>query len=147
MFTLPLNRTVCHTRLGEFVIDIDEASFGHQVVEIEAMSGPEAAEIAEAGEGVAALAQALGVSKEGESGHPIKVFRGVSSPWGRACVKSITVENMNSPYALHDRILPEIENMFGNADISFTSKRRVRATTPRVGHRTLGLASRTHFET
>lgn len=144
--TLPLKHYVCRTRLAGFAIDIDQASFGHQVVEIEAMSGPEAAEITEAGEGVAALAQALGVSKKGESGDPVKVCLGDSSPWGRACVRSISVENATSRYTLHDWVLSKIENIFGNADIFFTSEQRSRATTPKVNHIILGLTSRTHLE-
>lgn len=60
-------------RLGEHTIDIDRASFGHQVVEIETMSEADDADISAAGAGVATLARSLGISGEGGSGHPVKV--------------------------------------------------------------------------
>lgn len=59
-------------RIGQHTVDIDQASFGHEVVEVEVISGSEAAEIAAAGESVVALAQSLGVSNEGESGRLVK---------------------------------------------------------------------------
>lgn len=60
-------------RLEGYAIDIDRASFGHQVVEIEVMSSPVEAEIALAGKGIAALARSLGVQGEEGSGRPVKV--------------------------------------------------------------------------
>lgn len=68
-----LSNGACSFRIGQHTVDIDQASFGHEVVEVEVISGSEAAEIAAAGESVVALAQSLGVSNEGESGRLVKV--------------------------------------------------------------------------
>lgn len=60
-------------RLEGFVVDIDRASFGHEVVEIETMSGPEEVDIVSARDSINALARSLGAQRNGESGRPIKV--------------------------------------------------------------------------
>lgn len=69
-----VDRVACPPiRLDGYSIDMDEASFGHKLVEIESMSGPEPADMAEASEGVARLAISLGLSRDGESGTPTRV--------------------------------------------------------------------------
>lgn len=71
-------------RLDGYAVDIDRASFGHEVVEIEKMSGPEPWQIASASEGVATLARSLGVTREGKSGRPVKASVHVET---LACVR------------------------------------------------------------
>lgn len=60
-------------RIDGYNVDIDQASFGHQVVEIETMSGKGATEIASAGDGIAKLARSLLDQDEGSSTRPVKV--------------------------------------------------------------------------
>ncbi len=60
-------------RLKGFAIDIDRASFGHNVVEIETMSTPEKEDLLSARDSVTALAHSVGVHQEGSSGRPVKV--------------------------------------------------------------------------
>lgn len=62
-------------RIDGYNVDIDRASFGHQVVEIETMSGKGATEIASAGDGIAKLARSLLYQDEGSSTRPVKVDR------------------------------------------------------------------------
>lgn len=60
-------------RLEGYTVDIDQASFGHQLVEIEAMSGSDKEDIEAASDGVAALAQSLGLTRDGMSGPATRV--------------------------------------------------------------------------
>lgn len=59
--------------LDRFSVDIDRASFGHQVVEIEQMSSPKMADIESARDSIAALARSLGAQREGASGRSVQV--------------------------------------------------------------------------
>eukprot|EP00904_Undaria_pinnatifida_P010181 jgi/Undpi1/6293/HiC_scaffold_20.g08777.m2 len=58
--------------LDRFSVDIDRASFGHQVVEIEQMSSPKMADIESARDSIAALARSLGAQREGASGRSVQ---------------------------------------------------------------------------
>lgn len=60
-------------RIDGYNVDIDRASFGHQVVEIETMSGKGATEIALASDGIAKLARSLLDQDEGSSTRSVKV--------------------------------------------------------------------------
>lgn len=60
-------------RLEGYTVDIDQASFGHELVEIETMSGSGTEDIEAASDGVAALAQSLGLTRDGVSGQATKV--------------------------------------------------------------------------
>jgi len=60
-------------RLRGYAIDIDRASFGHNVVEIEAMSTPEKEDLLSARDSVTALARSVGAQQEGTLGRPVKV--------------------------------------------------------------------------
>lgn len=64
--------------LKGFAVDIDRASFGHDVVEIETMSSPEEVDLVSARDSIAALALSLGAQREGSSGQPIRVRFGVT---------------------------------------------------------------------
>lgn len=69
LILVPLN---AHSLKG-FAIDIDRASFGHNVVEIEAMSTSEKEDLLSARDSVIALARSVGVQQEASSGRPVKV--------------------------------------------------------------------------
>ena len=69
----PLFPNAARGRLDGHTVDIDRASFGYQVVEVETMSTKGAAEIASAGDGIAKLAGSLGILKEPHPKHPVKV--------------------------------------------------------------------------
>ncbi|CAM9218050.1 unnamed protein product [Scytosiphon promiscuus] len=58
--------------LEGFTVDIDQASFGHRVVEIEKMTSQNKSDIASARDSISRLARSLGVQREGESGSPVK---------------------------------------------------------------------------
>lgn len=60
-------------RLKRFAVDIDRASFGHDVVEFETMSTPEEADLVSARDSINALALSVGAQREGGSGQPIRV--------------------------------------------------------------------------
>eukprot|EP00903_Cladosiphon_okamuranus_P011593 g10903.t1 len=59
-------------RLKGFAVDIDRASFGHDVVEIETMSTPDEADLVAARDSVNALALSVGAKREGASEQPIR---------------------------------------------------------------------------
>eukprot|EP00752_Nemacystus_decipiens_P010512 g9362.t1 len=59
-------------RLKGFAVDIDRASFGHDVVEIETMSSPEEADLVSARDSLTAIALSVGAQREGDSGESIR---------------------------------------------------------------------------
>lgn len=65
-------------RLKRFAVDMDRASFGHDVVEIETMSTPEEADLVSARDSITALALSVGAQREGGSGQPIKARFGTT---------------------------------------------------------------------
>lgn len=83
-------------RVDGFVVDIDRASFGHEVVEIETMSSLEEADIVSARDSITALARSLGVQQNGKSGRPVKV-RSIGCASARVLF-SLTLINVQNQY-------------------------------------------------